>query len=526
MQKQAPSFFQIATIAGFALSCFGILLFLWITFGGPTPLKAKGYTLKVPFTEAGLLAVQSDVRISGVSVGKVSKIELGSGEDAGRAVATITLNDKYAPIPSDTKAILRQKTLLGETYVELTPANRDAPKLPDGGLLPAAQVSEAVQLDEIFRTFNGKTRVAFKNWMLEASQALAGRGGDLNDAIGLLNPTFTDANKVLRILDTQRVAVRQLIRNTGVVFNALSARQGELRSLIGNSNAVFSTTAQRNRDLQAFFTVLPTFEDESTATLQRLDRFAANTDPLVQQLRPAARDLGPTLTDIQRLAPQLQQFFTGLKPVIAAAPNGFPSLRKFLGKDLPPLLGRLEPFFNQLDPILQELKLYKHEITGFLANAAVVTNTKEVGTSPETNGRNVAYLRTAVPLGPDSIAVYPNRLLVNRANPYMAPLGYLNINRGGLYSFETSQCSGGINAIYRLWTELSAAEQATFQASTNQPDAAAAQDLYDRLRKFSDLDTRNTNDLPAPPCRQQPPFKPLGNSNEAPSRYQHVFPGG
>src|SRR3954469_10843926 len=177
MQKQAPSFFQLATIAGFALSCFGILLFLWVAFGGPTPLKARGYTLKVPFTEAGLLAAQSDVRISGVSVGKVTKIELGEGENAGSAVATIELIDKYAPIPENSKAILRQKTLLGETYVELTPGNREDKKLPDGGELPAAQVSEAVQLDEIFRTFNGKTRVAFKNWMIDTSEALDGRGG-------------------------------------------------------------------------------------------------------------------------------------------------------------------------------------------------------------------------------------------------------------------------------------------------------------------------------------------------------------
>ena len=72
MQKQAPSFFQMATIVGFALSCFGLLLYLWVTFGGPTPLAARGYVMKVPFTEASLLAKQSDVRISGVSVGKVT----------------------------------------------------------------------------------------------------------------------------------------------------------------------------------------------------------------------------------------------------------------------------------------------------------------------------------------------------------------------------------------------------------------------------------------------------------------------
>ena len=62
MSKRAPSTKQLLVIAGFALSCFGILLFLWITFGGPTPFKAKPYEIKIPFNEATQLAEQSDVR--------------------------------------------------------------------------------------------------------------------------------------------------------------------------------------------------------------------------------------------------------------------------------------------------------------------------------------------------------------------------------------------------------------------------------------------------------------------------------
>ena len=56
MSKRAPSTAQLLVIAGFALSCFGILLFLWITFGGPTPFKAKPYEIKIPFDEAAQLA--------------------------------------------------------------------------------------------------------------------------------------------------------------------------------------------------------------------------------------------------------------------------------------------------------------------------------------------------------------------------------------------------------------------------------------------------------------------------------------
>ena len=39
MQKTAPSLGRILTMVLFALSCFGLLTFLWLTFGGPTPLK-------------------------------------------------------------------------------------------------------------------------------------------------------------------------------------------------------------------------------------------------------------------------------------------------------------------------------------------------------------------------------------------------------------------------------------------------------------------------------------------------------
>ena len=145
MSKRAPSTVQLLVIAGFALSCFGILLFLWVTFGGPTPFKAKTYQVNIPFKEATQLAQQSDVRISGVSVGKVQDITLApNGKDA---LAKIDIDDKYAPLPSSTRAILRTKTLLGETYVELTPGDRNGPKLGDGSTLPQANVAQSVQLD-------------------------------------------------------------------------------------------------------------------------------------------------------------------------------------------------------------------------------------------------------------------------------------------------------------------------------------------------------------------------------------------
>ena len=152
MQKAAPSFGRIAVMAGFALSCFGLLLFLWIAFGGNIPLKPKGYRFTASFSEATQLAQEADVRISGVPVGKVKTIE--PDKKTGRSDVVIQLDTRYAPLPSDAKAILRQKTLLGETYVELTPGSPSAKKIPEGGRLRASQVSPTVELDEIFRAFD------------------------------------------------------------------------------------------------------------------------------------------------------------------------------------------------------------------------------------------------------------------------------------------------------------------------------------------------------------------------------------
>src|SRR6185436_8145742 len=102
MQKQAPTVGRIMVMAIFTLSCFGLLLYLWAAFGGPIPLKPHGYRFNASFAEATQLAQEADVRISGVSVGKVKKIDLGDG----RTDAEIELDEQYAPLPKDSRAIL------------------------------------------------------------------------------------------------------------------------------------------------------------------------------------------------------------------------------------------------------------------------------------------------------------------------------------------------------------------------------------------------------------------------------------
>jgi phospholipid/cholesterol/gamma-HCH transport system substrate-binding protein len=514
MSKKAPSTAQLLVIVGFALSCFGILLFLWITFGGPTPFKAKPYEIKIPFREATQLAQQSDVRISGVSVGKVQDIELDpNGEDA---LATIYLDDKYGPIPRGTRAVLRTKTLLGETYVELTPGDSDAPTLDDGATLPAANIAESVQLDEIFRTFDAPTRAAFQQWQQQAAIAIQGNGQALSNAFAEFDPFFSELDRLFRVLDTQQQAIRQLFSNGAITFQALRGREGQLADLIQSSNAVFQTTAARDRDIEALFRAFPTFLDESRLTFDRLREFAVNTDPLMRQLLPAVQELSPTLVSLSKFAPEAKGFFEGFGPVIERSDTAFPALRKFLRDDFPVLLRAVDPFARNLNPVLTGLSLYKRELAAAMANVAAATNGRIVG--------GTHFLRAVAPFGPESAASLPRRLTGNRNNAYMQP-GTGDRLASGLLNFDTRQCSTGITASLDPETPKDPAFNNRVEGKTEEEKLKKATEFFERLKHFAFADQSTSAAVPAPGCSPQAPFDPIYGSGP-PTIYQHTFEQG
>ena len=498
MNKQGPSLGKIAVMVGFALSCFGLLLFLWVAFGGPIPLGPKGYRVQASFNETTQLAIEADVRISGVPVGKVKKIE--PDKRTGRADVEMELVSRYSPLPSDVKAILRQKTLLGETYVELTPGTKGAKKIPEGGRIAASAISPTVELDEIFRTFDPRTRRAFQGWADEQARAIKGHGRDLNDALGNLGPFAEDASTLVRILNRQEGAVTRLVRDGGIVFEALNERDGQLASMITNLNLVFRATASRDSELQEAFTALPTFQRESRTTLDRLTRFARATDPLIDQLRPAARQLSPTLIDLKALAPDLKLLFRDLDKLISASRTGFPALRRLLD-DLRPTLQQLDPALKQVQPMIQFGKLHLREITAFFANTVAATQATD--TTPGTDEK-VHYLRTTNPVNLENLAAYPRRIGSNRPVPYVLPNGFDKL-KDGLEVFEDRHCGRGVPIISQIADPI--------LAELLPPDVQ--QTINETI-----FPVTSQAQTPAPPCKKQAPFDFQGERLQ----YPHVKP--
>jgi phospholipid/cholesterol/gamma-HCH transport system substrate-binding protein len=439
MQTQTPSVGRILVAIGFTLSCFGLLLFLWIAFGGPIPLKPQAYRITADFPEATTLALESDVRISGVTVGHVKELELPPEGNATRA--TIEIEPEFAPISDDARAILRQKTLLGETYVELTsgtePGKQSAPvslgaeggatdadtdaadAIPEGGHLASTQVENATQIDEIFDALDEDTRAAFQRWQANAAVAIQDRGLDVSDSLGNLGPFITDASDLLQILRRQKSALKGVVRDTGATFEALTERDQELAGVITGSEDTFSALASQDRALAETFQILPTFERETRATLARLDSFQANTRPLVQDLIPVARDVSPTLRSVRRLSPHLRSLFPDLDQLVHVSKRGFPSLQGFIG-GLGPVLQALDPFLANLDPVVRYLGFYRHSITDFLSNPPAALGGALENFPGQPTPRHA--LRQLTYISPDSLSIHPQRLATNRGNGYVPPL--------------------------------------------------------------------------------------------------------
>jgi phospholipid/cholesterol/gamma-HCH transport system substrate-binding protein len=448
MQKQAPSIGRILVAVGFTLSCFALMLFLWISFGGPIPLKPKSYRITAYFPEATQLAIESDVRIGGVSVGKVRSIELAppedrvKGEDTTEAV--IEIEPQFAPISTDARAILRQKTLLGETYVELTSGtNPDEPSapvsfgaaantsdaqtqdiesIPEGGTLGIGQTQNATQIDEIFNALDKQTRTAFQRWQQNAAVAIDGQGASLNDAFGNLGPFVSDASNILSTLRRQKVALQGLVHDTGTVFNALSERDQELAGAITGSNDTFGALASQNQALADTFKVFPVFQHESELTLARLDQFQANTRPLIQKLLPVANDISPTLRSVRELSPHLRNLFVDLgtpsQPgtLSHASKKGLPAAADVL-HGLRPVVDALDPFLANLNPVIAYLRAYRTEVTNFLTGPP-----SGMAALPSAGRPSVDFgLRVLSLFDTDTLSVYRTRLATNRGNGYLFP---------------------------------------------------------------------------------------------------------
>jgi virulence factor Mce-like protein len=438
METRGATPSRIFLMTAFALSCVGLLLFLWVSFGGTLPFRSQGYRFSVLLPESGTIQNQGDVRIAGVPVGKVVGVSL----DGRYTRATIEMQNRYAPIRRDVHFWVRRKSLLGEVYLEMSPGVRGTPALPDGGVIPASHVTVTVGLDQILSTFDPRTRSDLQAWVRGWAQGVNGTAPSISDDVVRFSQTASAANNLLGILYQQRDALSGLIHDTGVSFGTIGNEASRVQQLIDAGDTVFQTTAARDRELAATFHDLPPFLRALQSTLGATQRLSVPGTPALRDLQPAARLIAPTLHDAVALSPSLRSVARGLGPVLDAAPVGLRDARRVVLGTVP-LIPQLRFFGRYLVPIMDYVYAYRRELVESWPKAAAATN----GTFPDPGtGHMLHYLRSPAQIPIEELAIASHRQPYSRGNAYMSPGGIAGFipGNGGLQDFD---CRNLANAL-------------------------------------------------------------------------------
>jgi phospholipid/cholesterol/gamma-HCH transport system substrate-binding protein len=426
MVTQAPKRSAVFAALAFTLSCIGLMIFVWVQFGGTIPFSPQGHRIHALFKETGLLVPNADVRISGVNVGKVTAVQARGVN----SYVTMDLKQAYAPIPTDTRAVLRQKTLLGEAYIELSPGTGSGPKFHDGGTIPIRQIQPTQALDQVLGSFDPPTQRNLQAFLSGTAVALAGRGVNINNAIGNLDPAITQLSALVGALNEQQSNIRSVINNGATVLTTLGDRSADLQSLITAGNQVFSATAAENTSLTATVNALVPFDIQLRTTLTALNTTLGIAKPTLAVLRPVAPLLPPALSAVIQLSGPATALLRQAPGLFSAANAALPAITRF-SEAFKPAVDVLLPAAQQLAPIINFVALYRRELVAAMGNLAADLQASAVAA---TSTGNAKYLRAVSTLGSESIYGHTVREPGNRNNAYFSPGELANVGKGGLLS--------------------------------------------------------------------------------------------
>ena len=289
------------------------MLVLAIAVAGFVLLRGGStYTVTARLDSATQIVKGNLVQVAGEPVGEVTDIRV---TDDSRAELELEIDEEYAPLRTGTRAIVRQLSLSGQAnrYIDLQLGGARGLEIADGGTIPAKDVVSAVELDELFDVFDSETRPGIKRTIDLFSQFSAGRTDEANAALQYLNPALSASSRLFSELSDDRTQLERFIVQTGKLTNDLAARDDDLAGSIDNLGRTMQAVATEKDDLGESIERLPQFLRRTNttfvnlrATLSDLDPLVASARPVVRrdlpallsQLRPFARDAGPTLRDL------------------------------------------------------------------------------------------------------------------------------------------------------------------------------------------------------------------------------------
>jgi len=302
----------MSPVAAGAILIAALVLITYFGFSKDLPFR-HGYRLQAVFETANNVRPGSPVRIAGVNVGKVKKVERAGDGDA--AVVTMELEDRALPIHKDATMKIRPRIFLeGNFFVDLRPGTPASPTLDDNDRIPMTQTSAPVQLDQVLTALQYDARVDLQDVLRNFGDALKRRataeedadqdpdvrGEDaaqaLNDSLRYSGPALRNAALVNQaILGTERGDLRRLIESFGTVAAGLNRNEEALKGLVTNLNVTMAAFASESGNLQASIRLLePTLRNANRA-FASLNRAFPPTRAFAREILPGVRTTPETI---------------------------------------------------------------------------------------------------------------------------------------------------------------------------------------------------------------------------------------
>ena len=181
---------------------------------------SRGFEFKAVFPSANSIRLNSPVRIAGVNVGTVKKIEGQAGTN--NAVITMEMKDTGLPIHKDAELKIRPRIFLeGNFFVDLEPGTPSAPTISDGDTIPVAQTATPVQFDQLLTALQQDTRQSLQTTLQEFGTSLTAKPTAAEDAD---QPIYTKGLTAAQALNSAIAHGVPALRDSAIVQTAL---QGE-----------------------------------------------------------------------------------------------------------------------------------------------------------------------------------------------------------------------------------------------------------------------------------------------------------
>jgi virulence factor Mce-like protein len=325
------------------------------------------YQLSAQLPDADSLVKGNDVRIGGQRVGQITSITPENVDNAPCpndptrlctaqvAKLDMDLNKDLEQLPDDSTVVVRSKSALGLKYLQINRGNSSQGFKPGSTMPLTAARPEPVEIDQVFNMFDAPTRTAIQSNLLEFGNALAGRGGDLNAAIGQLKPLVEQLTPVMRNLADPNTGLANFVSSlsaTAAEVAPVAEIQGQLFADLDTTFAAFARVSRPF--IQESISRSPAAEDAAINSLPAVRPFLANTGKLFDELTPGfvaiaprAKDLGAATVEGVKALALSPEFNAQLDPTAQALLNlaNNPSARQGINA--------LTEFNNTLGPPLR-----------------------------------------------------------------------------------------------------------------------------------------------------------------------------